>query len=334
MPENLIKKIRTSEGDLQIDYNALANLPDLSAVGVQPDWNETDETAKSFIKNKTHYVDANGTVHRLNTKYMPLGVVTNVAVSNITGGHRVTLTTNNGTKTIDVMDGKNGANGANGKDGAAGKDGITPSIGANGNWYTGTTDTGVSASGLQANADWNQEDDTAADYIKNKPLVGLDYITMRDVENGVLYTLQFVNGNLVSFCQIERIEITTMPLKTTYVIGSKFNPTGMVVSAIYADGSTKVIDSYEYSSDYFDKVGNTDFEITYTERGKEYKTTINLTITEFDPNAEELRDFTYSKTYVGSGKYKYSIDGWNGTLNGDPSTIMALPDNNLLILYS
>lgn len=31
MPEKLITKIRTSEGDLQIDYNALANLPDLGA---------------------------------------------------------------------------------------------------------------------------------------------------------------------------------------------------------------------------------------------------------------------------------------------------------------
>ena len=30
MPEKLIKKIRTSEGDLQIDYNALANLPDIN----------------------------------------------------------------------------------------------------------------------------------------------------------------------------------------------------------------------------------------------------------------------------------------------------------------
>jgi YD repeat-containing protein len=32
MPEKLIKKIRTSEGDLQIDYNALANLPELGQV--------------------------------------------------------------------------------------------------------------------------------------------------------------------------------------------------------------------------------------------------------------------------------------------------------------
>ena len=50
------------------------------------------------------------------------------------------------------MDGKDGADGQDGKDGqsgAAGADGITPTIGANGNWYVGQTDTGVAATGPQ-----------------------------------------------------------------------------------------------------------------------------------------------------------------------------------------
>ena len=37
--------------------------------------------------------------------------------------------------------------GATGAPGADGKDGTTPHIGANGNWYIGDTDTGVSAGG-------------------------------------------------------------------------------------------------------------------------------------------------------------------------------------------
>ena len=40
-----------------------------------------------------------------------------------------------------------GAKGDPGEPGAAGKDGTTPHIGANGNWYIGDTDTGVSAGG-------------------------------------------------------------------------------------------------------------------------------------------------------------------------------------------
>ena len=57
----------------------------------------------------------------------------------------------------DGADGKNGKDGVNGKDGANGKDGVngkdgadgnTPFIGENGNWWIGTTDTGVKAAGL------------------------------------------------------------------------------------------------------------------------------------------------------------------------------------------
>ena len=55
----------------------------------------------------------------------------------------------------DGKDGVNGKDGADGKDGIAGKDGIdgkdgdTPFIGTNGNWWIGTTDTGVKAVGPQ-----------------------------------------------------------------------------------------------------------------------------------------------------------------------------------------
>ena len=60
----------------------------------------------------------------------------------------------------DGINGKDGADGINGKDGADGKDGTngqngsdgadgnTPFIGENGNWWIGTTDTGVKAAGI------------------------------------------------------------------------------------------------------------------------------------------------------------------------------------------
>lgn len=78
------------------------------------------------------------------------GVSPLVSVSKITGGHRVSIQDADGTNSFDVMDGKDGADGQDGKDGqsgAAGADGITPTIGANGNWYVGQTDTGVPATG-------------------------------------------------------------------------------------------------------------------------------------------------------------------------------------------
>lgn len=54
------------------------------------------------------------------------GVSPSVSVEAIEGGHRVSITDAEGTKTFDVMDGANGKDGTNGKDGA---DGYTPQKG-------------------------------------------------------------------------------------------------------------------------------------------------------------------------------------------------------------
>lgn len=47
----------------------------------------------------------------------------------------------------DGIDGKDGVDGKDGTDGAQGAPGLTPSIGGNGNWWLGDTDTGVRAAG-------------------------------------------------------------------------------------------------------------------------------------------------------------------------------------------
>lgn len=47
----------------------------------------------------------------------------------------------------DGIDGKDGVDGKDGTDGAQGAPGLTPSIGGNGNWWLGNTDTGVRAAG-------------------------------------------------------------------------------------------------------------------------------------------------------------------------------------------
>ena len=49
---------------------------------------------------------------------------------------------------INGKDGVDGKDGTNGQNGADGKDGNTPFIGENGNWWIGTTDTGVKAKGV------------------------------------------------------------------------------------------------------------------------------------------------------------------------------------------
>ena len=37
----------------------------------QPDWNQNDETAADYVKNRTHYIQDNGTVIQLDEKFIP-----------------------------------------------------------------------------------------------------------------------------------------------------------------------------------------------------------------------------------------------------------------------
>ena len=60
-------------------------------------------------------------------------------------------------------------------------------------------------------------------------------------------TVYFKNDSayLMAFgSAIERLEITTQPTKTVYAEGETFDPTGMTVTAVYANGKTRDVTSY------------------------------------------------------------------------------------------
>lgn len=64
---------------------------------------------------------------------------------------------------------------------------------------------------------------------------------------------------------VESIEITKQPDKTEYMAGEDFDPTGMVVTAVYKDGSTAVLPREKYVIFYGDKLtqGQTYVTIQY-----------------------------------------------------------------------
>lgn len=64
---------------------------------------------------------------------------------------------------------------------------------------------------------------------------------------------------------VESIEITKQPDKTEYMAGEDFDPTGMVVTAVYKDGSTDVLPRDKYVIFYGDKLtkGQTAVTIQY-----------------------------------------------------------------------
>jgi hypothetical protein len=90
-----------------------------------------------------------------------------------------------GLKGRDGVDGINGANGINGTIGTNGLDGQTPFIGSNGNWWIGTTDTNVKASG------------GTSDFIYKS-------ITLEDDLVGAVQKGPFISGTLINFYELDQ----------------------------------------------------------------------------------------------------------------------------------
>ena len=148
--------------------------------------------------------------------------------------------------------------------------------------------------------------------------VAVDAIVLKDAINGNIYMLQMQNGKLVSFSIALSIQITVPPAKSVYSEGEEFDPTGMVISAICQDGSTREIINYTYSED------NRTITIIY----REWKSIHTATLEIIRASIKDLLiDFDYT-TNDGT----YTIINWKGTLNGQPSTEMVIPDNENIIL--
>lgn len=153
-----------------------------------------------------------------------------------------------------------------------------------------------------------------------------DTISFIDQVNGYKYIACMRDGNFVTYCAIKYIEVTSMPSKTEYVAGEYFDPTGIVVSAVTYDGTTKEITDYTLPTSYLTN-GTTAIEISYTDAGVVYIANVPVTVNEFDP-AIQLIDFTYTTNDDGT----YTLTGWKETLNGEPSTEMIIPNNGLIIV--
>lgn len=76
---------------------------------------------------------------------------------------------------------------------------------------------------------------------------------------------------------LDGIEVTTRPNKIKYKVGEKFDKTGMVVTAVYSDGSNETITDYTYTPTGALKETDRTIEITY--QGK--TTNVNITV---EPN--------------------------------------------------
>lgn len=151
-------------------------------------------------------------------------------------------------------------------------------------------------------------------------------ITMVDTVNGYEYFVEMQNGQLVSYCETDSIQVTTMPTKTEYEEGSIFDTTGMIISAIGRDGTSREVVNYSYSNELL-TLGLTSITIIYVERGIEFTVDVPITVKE-DVMIKILVDFEYDKNSDGT----YTLTEWKETLNGESSTTLFVPDYSQIII--
>ena len=163
-----------------------------------------------------------------------------------------------------------------------------------------------------------------AEQIGAQPIGPKYSLTFIDQVNGYTYIACMRNGNFVTYCPTESFELTTMPAKTEYTVGEYFDPTGMVVTAIAQDGTSREITEYAYSTDVFTE-NTTSVNVTYVEDGTTHTVTVPIVIKSI---ADVLVDFNYKD----NGDGTYTITGWKGTYNGEPSTEIIVPDHTTIIV--
>lgn len=156
------------------------------------------------------------------------GISPAVSVSAITGGNRITITDAEGAKTFDVMDGAQGEQGNNGADG---KDYVLTDA--------DKQEIAETAAGLvdvpSVQPDWNQNDDTQPDYVKNRPFY------MGDPVETVL-----VEESTVTFFEIGGLGLYTAEFSSTFeaTVGEtckvSWDGTVYECTCVYFDGNTVI----------------------------------------------------------------------------------------------
>ena len=109
-------------------------------------------------------------------------------------------------------------------------------------------------------------------------------VTINYTEDGVTKsTTQDITvtkqGSSGSTSTLSNIRITTQPTKTTYTEGDRFDTSGMVIVANYADGTSKTITNYTVTPSGDLTPSNKTITITYTENGTTKSITQNITVT-------------------------------------------------------
>lgn len=182
-----------------------------------------------------------------------------VSVSAITGGHRITITDANGTKTVDVMDGsdgKDGTNGTNGKDGTSVTvSSVSESTADGGSNVVAFSDgktltvkngkTGAAGKNPVKGVDYWTEADKETIVQEVITALGTPVFGTVDAENNIILTGNLADGTYTlkyEDAEGEQVEIGTVKIGTTY--------TNMITKAEALD-STALYNGSGYKNGYY-----------------------------------------------------------------------------------
>lgn len=127
-----------------------------------------------------------------------------------------------------------------------------------------------------------------------------------------------------------KIEVTSNPTKTAYIVGDQFDPAGMVVKATFADGSTAVItDQVDYSPKTM-TYGTTSVVVSATIGGQAYTESVAVTVSRIKVSAVPTQSgtLTYngasqSPTLSGYDATKMTLSGTQSATNAGSYTMQA-----------
>lgn len=127
-----------------------------------------------------------------------------------------------------------------------------------------------------------------------------------------------------------KIEVTSNPTNTAYIVGDQFDPAGMVVKATFADGSTAVItDQVDYSPKTM-TYGTTSVVVSATIGGQAYTASVAVTVSRIKVSAVPTQSgtLTYngasqSPTLSGYDATKMTLSGTQSATNAGSYTMQA-----------
>lgn len=151
----------------------------------------------------------------------------------------------------------------------------------------------------------------------------------------ITFTLNLADNPLSS------IQVTKGPNKTEYTVGENFDPSGMVVTAHYADGSSAAITNYSIAGGSNLSKDTTSVTVSYTENGVTKTTSVNISMKALVPkmgnyggwyrsiyDRGNIQTVTFKDSHMATGA---ETEIWDASYSQDGSVMAYRTGNDVIV---